>query len=145
MHHTKDKGDIAVAQTIAALTIQGWVVAVPFSEHQPYDLLIEKDGTCARVQVKFVKPQSNGNLKADLRSCWADQNGIHSSKRQANSFDVLAVYCPETHKVYFVREDEIQGQSYHTIKPVDENACLSSLTGLERISSKDSGEGSNPS
>ena len=67
VHTKKDKEDIGVAQTIAALTMQGWRVAMPLSEHTKYDLIAEMNGVCKRVQVRYTTPKNNV-LTVKLRS-----------------------------------------------------------------------------
>jgi len=53
-HHTKDKGDEGLGQVIADLMTHGVRVAVPLSEHLPFDLIaIGEDGAMRRVQVRY--------------------------------------------------------------------------------------------
>ena len=40
-HHTKLKGDIAVAAVIFDLTKKGYIVSEPMSENAPYDLICD--------------------------------------------------------------------------------------------------------
>src|SRR5216683_5100347 len=48
-HHTKDKGDEGLGQVIADLMTNGVQVAVPLSEHLPFDLIaIGEQGSCVR-------------------------------------------------------------------------------------------------
>jgi PD-(D/E)XK endonuclease len=64
-HHTKDKGDEGLGQVIADLMTNGVQVAVPLSEHLPFDLIaISEDGAMRRVQVRY-------RASADAGSCVA--------------------------------------------------------------------------
>jgi hypothetical protein len=106
MHEKKVKGDIAVSYAIARLTELGWNVGILITEHAKYDLLIEKDTEVLRVQVKFTTAKA-GSIPVSLRNCWVDRNSIHITKRITGSYDVLAVYCPDTKQVYFIRDSQI--------------------------------------
>jgi hypothetical protein len=54
-HKTKDKGDLAVAKTIAHLLEYNIRCCLPLSEHLPFDLIavMADMRTLRRVQVKF--------------------------------------------------------------------------------------------
>ena len=58
MHHTKDKGDIALMKTTLDLTLKGYNIFLPVSEHLPFDFIAYKDGKCYRIQAKY---STNGN------------------------------------------------------------------------------------
>jgi hypothetical protein len=103
MHMKKIKGDIGVTAAIADLTKLGWNVSVPISEHTKYDLVIEKDNVCYRVQVRYTS-MKNGVLNVKLRSCWADKHGCHTKDRKSGDFDILAVYCPQNNQLYYIKD-----------------------------------------
>ena len=53
-HHTKDKGDEGLGQVIGDLMSNGVQVAIPLSEHLPFDLIAIGDGgAMRRVQVRY--------------------------------------------------------------------------------------------
>lgn len=106
MHERKMKGDIGVAKAIAELTVSAFNVAIPLSEHQKYDLLAEKNGEVYRIQVRY-STASNGVIRVKLKSCWNDRSGTHYIKKKMGDYDLLVIYCPDTDKCYFVREEEI--------------------------------------
>ncbi len=102
-HHTKDKGDVGVACVIADLMKQGIEVALPISEHLPFDLLvISPDGEMARISVKFRTMTAVGTVSIRARSCWADRHGTHVRRHTTGEYDALAVYCPDTDRCYYV-------------------------------------------
>lgn len=43
-HHTKIKGDIGLVKAIAELTELNYIVSIPISEHQHYDIIVDFDG-----------------------------------------------------------------------------------------------------
>lgn len=96
-HHTKDKGDIAVTQAIADLTLKGYAILTPtVSEHLPFDFIAYKDGKIFRIQSKY---SSDGT--AVSKTSWNDKNGNHSKKYNENDFDYYALYLPQIKKVIY--------------------------------------------
>lgn len=96
-HKQKDKGDIAVAKTIADLTVKGYSVFVPVvTEHLPFDLIAYKDCKSSRIQTKYC---SDGKIKN--KTSWADKNGTHSKYYAKTDFDYYALYLPEIDKVVY--------------------------------------------
>jgi len=109
-HHTKQKADIGVAEVIADLYRQGFGVAIPMSEHAPFDLVAYDYSRLYRLQVKYARLR-NGRITGKLRRSWADKKGSHSSKYRAGSFDYLVIYCPETDSCYYIPFEEIAGMA----------------------------------
>ena len=101
-HHTKDKGDIGVAHAIADLADQGFVVLTALCEHAPFDLVAYRDGTFARVQVKYRTLASNGEIKVNFVSSWSDSRGTYHRPIDKQEVDVVCIYCPETRTCYHV-------------------------------------------
>jgi PD-(D/E)XK endonuclease len=101
-HHTKDKGDLAVAQAIADLASQGFAVLTPLSEHAPFDLVGYRFGAFVRVQVKYRALSANGNIEVQFRSSWSDSKGSHTRPLDKNHVDVFCIYCPDTRGCYYV-------------------------------------------
>ena len=96
-HHTKTKGDIAVAKAIADLTEKGYVVLTSVvSEHLPFDLVIWKDNEFLRLQVKY---SSFGKVSGYI--CWNDKNGTHKRKYQKDDFDYYAIYLPNKDRLIY--------------------------------------------
>jgi hypothetical protein len=101
MHHTKDKGDLGVLKAQIDLFEQGFVVAIPMTEHAPFDLIIYKNGECKTVQVKYRKAGRSGVLDIPLRSTWSDKHGIHERLLDKGAVDIICVYCPDTDECYY--------------------------------------------
>ena len=97
---TCDKGDIAVAKTIADLTSKGIKIAIPLSAHLPFDLIaFDENYKSCRIQVKYC---SN-----DKRLILSTQTVSVSSKIKVkpinfDHIDAYAVYSSITDKVYYV-------------------------------------------
>jgi hypothetical protein len=59
-HHTKDKGDLAVAKVHAGFVERGAIVLLPVTEHAAFDLVAYVDATFYRVQVKHRRLTRGG-------------------------------------------------------------------------------------
>jgi hypothetical protein len=110
-HHTKDKGDEGLAFVIADLMSQGIQVALPISEHLPFDCIaISDDGELSRLSVKY-RAASKGHLEVRLRSSWADRHGVHNRSHSRTDYDAIAIYCPDSRGCYYLRVDEISAST----------------------------------
>lgn len=106
-HHTKDKGDSGLGFVIADLLSKNIQVALPISEHLPFDcIIISENNELLRLSVKFRKKNKNGSLYVSYKSCWNDKHGTHIKQQNKMLFDGTAVYCPDTGKCYYIRNDE---------------------------------------
>ena len=103
---TKQKGDIAEAFVTYILKREGFNVLIPWGEDSRYDLVSEKNGIFKRVQVKYVTSK-NGALKVSLRSS-NNYNIIHYSQKD---IDIIAAYCLELNKVYFIPLNKIKNRN----------------------------------
>jgi len=107
-HHTKDKGDEGLGQVIADLMTNGVQVAVPLSEHLPFDLIaIGEHGIMRRVQVRYRASADAAQLRCGLGGSWADRRGSHHRAFDASAIDVLAIYCPSPKTFVYLRADEL--------------------------------------
>jgi PD-(D/E)XK endonuclease len=93
---------------ISDMMCNGIGVFLPLSEHQPYDLIaVRKDGKAIRVQVKYRGLGGNGSISIPFKSAYSDANGYHERPVDRSQFDCYAVYCPESRRVYYIRNNEI--------------------------------------
>lgn len=113
-HHTKDKGDEGLGQVIADLMTNGIQVAVPLSEHLPFDLIaISEQGAMRRVQVRYRASADASRLRCELPGSWADRNGNHKRAFDASAIDVLAIYCPSPRTFVYLLADELPSTGVH--------------------------------
>jgi hypothetical protein len=100
---TSDKGDIAVAMTIADLTSKGIKISLPISAHLPFDIIaIDENYKLSRVQVKYC----DGDDKIILSTRTISISSIESVKQVNFEYiDAYAAYSPVTNKVYYVDKD----------------------------------------
>ncbi|MEH1802327.1 MAG: group I intron-associated PD-(D/E)XK endonuclease [Nostoc sp.] len=96
-HHTKGKADLAVAKTIADLTVKGYVIFTPLiCEHLPFDLVAWKENNFLKIQVKY---SSIGRIFAN--TSWNDKHGNHKRQYQKDDFDYYAIYLPDKDRVIY--------------------------------------------
>jgi hypothetical protein len=116
-HHTKDKGDLAVVKVQADLVEQGASVLVPLTEHAPFDLVAYLHERFCRVQVKF-RTAKQGTVYVAFRTCWAERHGVHTRPMPREEVDVVAIYCPETGRCYYVDPAGCGGSVSLRVEPV---------------------------
>ena len=100
--HTKRKGSIAELAVATQLIREGWNVLLPYGENTRYDLVAERDGRFARLQVKYCTPK-DGSL---IVNC-ASSNNWSVLQYTAKEIDAIAVYDPLAGTVYFVPVAEL--------------------------------------
>ncbi|HSS42823.1 MAG TPA: group I intron-associated PD-(D/E)XK endonuclease [Solirubrobacterales bacterium] len=92
------RGNEAEAAVLAALVKQGYEVAVPFGEGQPYDLIVDLGGRdFLRVQCKRAWPLQ-GCVVFNSRST---DHG-HGPRSYVGLADIFGVYFPPAEAVYLV-------------------------------------------
>ena len=66
-HHTKSLGDLGILKAQLDLFEKGFIVAIPQTEHAPFDLMIHKGGVSQKqFQVKARSIDSRGNLNINF-------------------------------------------------------------------------------
>lgn len=105
--HKKTKGTIAEMSVAAHLIENGWHVSLPIGENNRYDLVAERDGRFARIQVKYVTPK-NGALEVNCKS----SNNWSVLHYTAKEIDVIAVYDGCKKSIYFVPVGKINRSSF---------------------------------
>lgn len=111
-HHTKDKGDLAVAKCAVDLTTKGYVVLSPlFSEHQKFDLVAYKNNIFYKIQVKY----SSGGVCLS-KIIWSSKSAIHSISYEDTDFDYYCLYLKEK-DVCIYPSIKFKGKTIHCSPP----------------------------
>lgn len=98
---------MGVGHVVADLLRSGIQPALLLSEHLPFDLIaIAPDNRLRTVSVKF-RAAKRGAVVVELWSVWSDRHGSHKVSHRRGLYDALAVYCPDTERVYYVRMNEL--------------------------------------
>jgi PD-(D/E)XK endonuclease len=94
---TGEKGKIAESKVLSELIKQGFRVSLPFGDYR-YDLIVEYEGSCHRVQVKYVgAPTKRSTIPVILHSI--TRSGRH--RYGVDEIDCVIVYY-EPHESFFV-------------------------------------------
>jgi hypothetical protein len=83
---------------------KGYSVFLPYGEDSPVDLLIYKNQSFKRVQVKAAKP-INGSISCYLRS----SNNWQNKKYSKDDIDLFALYDYENKKGYLIPINKVDG------------------------------------
>ncbi|MEA2719266.1 MAG: hypothetical protein QOJ39_1130 [Candidatus Eremiobacteraeota bacterium] len=104
--NTKATGDISEARVLAALVEAGYWVSRPFGENQRYDLVIDDGVALSRVQVKTGRLRA-GVIVFNCCSTHGHRRSAVTTRPYTGQIELLAVYCPETEKVYLLPEADL--------------------------------------
>ena len=98
----KGIGEVSEAQVIARMLLAGEVVLQPFGDNQRYDIVLDRDGTFLRVQIKTGRIRKGAVI---FNTC---SNGPDhkTTVGYIGDADLFAVYCPENNKVYVIPVEE---------------------------------------
>lgn len=97
MHHTKDKGDMALMEVMRDLVNKDYICFLPISDHSAVDLIAMKNNEKPiRIQVKYT---SSGAVKGS--TSWSDKNGSHKKYYDENDFDYFAIYLADIDKIVY--------------------------------------------
>ncbi len=116
---TKTKGMIGVTAILADLTAKGFLVSLPVSEHSPFDLIISQGNQHKTVQVKYRELKDN-TLDIKLASVWSNKQGSHIIPMNKDLIDILAIYCPDTKKCYYLNPKKYKTSVTLRVKSADD-------------------------
>jgi hypothetical protein len=109
---TKSIGDISELRVASALAELGYAVSKPLGENQRYDLIADDGERLQRVQVKTGRIR-NGVIVFSCCSTHGHRRTSLKTRPYTGQIELLAVYCPETEKVYILPEKELTASVAH--------------------------------
>jgi hypothetical protein len=109
---TKSVGDISELRVASALAELGFAVSKPLGENQRYDLIADDGERLQRVQVKTGRIR-NGVIVFNCCSTHGHRRNSVKTRPYTGQIELLAVYCPETEKVYVLPEKELTASVAH--------------------------------
>ena len=104
--NTKQKGDLAVAQCIAKLSLLGYEILLPLGDRKPYDLVFDDGQKLYKVQAKYAGKSSRGKHVAHLRITGGNQSFNYARKYREEDFDYLYVYTADN-RHYLIKWKDI--------------------------------------
>ncbi len=106
---TKDKGDVGVAMVIADLTSKGYKIALPISEHLPFDVVvISPQGKLARISVKYSGDKTSAKIA--LRTISSNSSGYVVKRVNPCDIDGFAVYSSVSNQCYYLPVAKVFGK-----------------------------------
>ena len=116
----KEKGNSGLGMAIAYFSSNGYVVSIPLNDTQDYDLVIEKDGKLAKVQVKATGCKTKNNIyQLSLKSCGGTKGKTYKTVLDTNVDYLFAV--TENVDMCMIPVKELKNRS--TINLCEKMAC----------------------
>lgn len=100
MNHGARQGEKSELAVASELMTQGYGVSFPFGHNHRYDLIVDKEGSLYRVQVKTAKHE--GGNRYYIQADADDYDKTH--------VDLLAGYSEDEEAVFFIPVDEASGK-----------------------------------
>ena len=111
--NTKAVGDLSEVMVIAALVSHGYLVSIPFGENHRYDVIADDGTRLLRIQVKTGRRRGGIITFRCNSSHQHRRSGPTASRPYFGEVEYIAVFCPETGKVYLVPESELVATTGH--------------------------------
>lgn len=112
MMNSRKQGDLGTGFAIPYFLSHGYTVSIPISDSQSYDLIVEKDALCHRVQVKTSFKRKKRGYCVELRTV-SNTRGKKFEIRKLSKldFDFLFVLDGDG-KMYLMPSTEVDGEGY---------------------------------
>lgn len=109
--NSRKQGDIGTGVAIAFFLSDEYTVAIPISDSQSYDLIIEKDSRCLRVQVKTCfKKNKHNTYNVELRTV-SNTRGKKLDIRHLSKDDCNLVFIVDgDNKKYLISSSVLDGR-----------------------------------
>lgn len=105
----KEKGNSFLGIAIAYYSSNGYIVSIPLNDTQDYDLIVDKDGTLRRVQVKSSGCKTKyGNYQVALKSCGGTKGRTYKTIIETNVDELFILL--ENLEMYIIPIKEIKKQ-----------------------------------
>ena len=88
-------GDIGEAMAIVEFTQCGFVVSKPLSNNARYDLIVDKNNSLYRVQVKTTQSVKDGKMIFSTKTMNYTQGLLKSIRYEKDEVDLFFLYCVE--------------------------------------------------
>lgn len=113
---TKSKGNLGELKVASDLISQGYNIALPFGDNAAYDLILDKDNSLLRVQIKYVESNIDF-LKIRLASVTkrTARKLVHKPLSR-DSVDLLAIYDKIDNICYYVPLNVCEGKQQLTLR-----------------------------
>ena len=100
MNHSARRGEKSELAVASELVAQGYGVSFPFGHDHQYDLIVDKDGSLYRVQVKTAKHEGGNRYYIQ----------VDADKYDKTHVDLLAGSSEEREPTFFIPIEETSGK-----------------------------------
>ena len=121
---SRQKGNAGLGDAIAWFSGEGYVVSIPLTDSQEYDLLVDIDNIIKKVQVKYTSYKNGKYYQVGLRT-WGG-NWTQKAKVKEFNFellDILFVLCADGAH-YCIPTKDISSKTYISLGPKWEYCIL---------------------
>jgi hypothetical protein len=111
--HTTIKGDISTLRVMAALIERGERVLRPMSEHERYDVALDRSGVLYRIQCKTGRYVKGCVL---FKACSTHYHRGGRNRNYVGQIDAFGIYCPQIGKTYLVPMERMTSKSLASLR-----------------------------
>ena len=106
--NSREKGDIAVGQSIAWYTSHGYELLLPLSDKNKFDVVVY-NGSFKKVQCKYTsyKPKGKSVFEVPLVVCGGNRSGNNRKRYKEGDFDLLFVVTAQQ-EMYEIPWEEVK-------------------------------------
>ena len=106
----KEKGNSSLGIAIAYYSSKGYTVSIPLNDTQDYDLIVDKDNSLKKVQVKSSACKTKyGNYQVALKSCGGTKGKTYKTVIETNVDEIFILL--ENLEMYVIPIKEIKNKS----------------------------------
>lgn len=106
----KEKGNTSLGIAIGYYASNGYTVSIPLNDTQDYDLIIDKDNTLKKVQVKSTSCKTRyGNYQVALKSCGGTKGKTYKTVIETD-IDELFILTEDLN-IYIFPVSELENKS----------------------------------
>jgi hypothetical protein len=107
---TKQKGSVAELAIAADLMKKGYVVARPMGDFGDWDLVLERDGSFERIQVKYTTSKDGEYILVRNRCHSVTAGKVQHTRKYNDSVEWIAVYAGDLNICYYVPSSILKGE-----------------------------------
>lgn len=93
--NTKLQGNIGIGKAIAHFTELGYIVSIPLTDSQKYDLIVDIDSLLYRVQVKTTTFKVGNVYQVLLKTNGGNKTRTTESLFDNSESDILFIWCDD--------------------------------------------------
>lgn len=123
------RGKIGEAAAVFFFSAEGYIVSIPLSENQKYDLICDRGLGLKRIQVKTtMQKKKSGDYIVNLKTNSANSKGNSHTNFDPNDVDYLFVLCGDG-RMFCIPAKEIKAVSKMTIGKEQEKYMIAKVSG----------------